>query len=285
MTRSLRRSYGLLVALCFLPGLASAQTYSSFREAMAAGQTQLRSRNFAGSQAPLEAALQLAKTDEQRFQAYEALQPAYRQLPDIDKMTEAYEFIVRHTDTTAGRSLSAAAYASFVYQRGQGDKTIERYEARLKQDRDDLPALSALSALYSRTRRDKKERENEVETRLKRLNTEMAVKKAETLEQQAEENKMISAWLWKNAAIAWLEAEDPPRARKAAEKSLQAPPEARTEILTMMWREGLGDVFLAAGDKPAATREYAEAVKVAPSDPLRKNVEKKLGALETAEKK
>ncbi len=102
----------------------------------------------------------------------------------------------------------------------------------------------------------------------------MAVKKAETLERQAEENKMISAWLWKNAAIAWLEAEDPPRSQESRRRSLQAPPEARTELLTMMWREGLGDVFLAAGDKPAAMREYTEAVKVAPSDALRKNVEK-----------
>lgn len=285
MTGSWRRSYGLLVVVCLIPGLAAAQTYSSFREAMAAGQTQLRSRNFAASQAPLEAALQLAKTDEQRLQAYEALRPAYRQLPDIDKMTEAYEFIVRHTDTTAGRSLSASDYASFVHQRGQGDKAIERYEARLQQDRDDLPALSALSALYSHTRRDKKERENEVETRLKRLNTEMAVKKAENLERDAEANKKLSAWLWKNAAAAWIEAGDPPRARQAAEKSRQAPPEARSELLTMMWREGLGDVFLAAGDKPAARQEYAEAVKVAPSEGVRKNVEKKLAALEPAEKK
>lgn len=293
MSGSFRVLIALLVHGLCLPALLSADDYKSFNAAMAAGGAHLRDRNFAASQAPFEAALKLAKDDSQRMQAYEALRPAYRQLPEIAKMTEAYEFIAAHADSTARRSNAATDFASFVHQRGKSDGVAEEYEKRLKENPDDLPALSLLATLYQRSRSDKKDRGNELAARLKRLNSERAVAKAEGLERDAEDEALkpvaedkvsLAAWTWKNAAQAWVDAGDLPRAKKAAERSVAAPGETRTQILTLQWREGLGDVFTAAGDHVAAAREYRHAMGVAPAGILKKNVEEKLAKAETASK-
>ena len=60
---------------------------------------------------PLEAALKLAADDKDRLKAYRALVPSYRLLAEIDKMLEAQEFVIRHTDGKAGRSNAAGDLA------------------------------------------------------------------------------------------------------------------------------------------------------------------------------
>src|SRR5437868_1954046 len=124
-----------LVTLCaaFVLTTASAQEkYSDFNDAMIEAARFLRKNDYPAAVPPLEAALALAKDDTQQLKAYEALVPAYRQLPEIDKLLAAQEFIIRHTERRAGRSLGARAVASFLFQRGKIDAGIERYDAELK---------------------------------------------------------------------------------------------------------------------------------------------------------
>src|SRR5688572_4335497 len=66
--------------------------YQTADEAWRAGTKQLAARNYAASQEPLEAALRLAPDDAFRLKVYEALMPAYRQLPEPDKFIEACDF-------------------------------------------------------------------------------------------------------------------------------------------------------------------------------------------------
>src|SRR5205085_854823 len=100
-----------------------------------------------------EAALGLAKVDAQRLKAYQALVPAYRQSSEIDKMLAAQEFIIRHTDRRAGRSIAARDVVSFAFQRGKLDAITERYDAQLQKNPKDPAALSILAAIFTQTKR------------------------------------------------------------------------------------------------------------------------------------
>src|SRR5437868_1340479 len=109
-----------VVLLAAWPNAVQAQEkYSDFDDAMLAAGRYLRKNDYPSAVPPLEAALTLAKDDAQRLKVYQALVPAYRQLPEIDKMLTAQEFIIRHTDRSAGRSLAARSAVSFAFQRGK----------------------------------------------------------------------------------------------------------------------------------------------------------------------
>ncbi len=229
-----------VLVVCGVAGVISAQeSYRTFDEAMNAGARLVRNQQYAEAQAPLEAALKLAADDKDRLKAYRALVPSYRQLAEIDKMLEAQEFVIRHTDGKAGRSLPAGDLASFLHQRGKTDVAIARYEAALKTDADDIAAITVLAAIYTRTKRDA-ERGGEFTKRLEAANKQLATKYAEQLEKDAETAPRTAAAIFKDAAAAWIEADDKARALAAAKKSLASLPEDRGELLVYFWRRGLG---------------------------------------------
>src|SRR5262245_34333504 len=125
MIQTVRTSVSLLLLGIALSLSVSAQEkYKDFDDAFSAGARHVRAGRHAEAMEPLEAALKLAKDDEQRLKAYQALVPAYRQLPEIDKMLAAQEFVIRHTERRAGRSLAAGDVASFLFQRGKLDAGI-----------------------------------------------------------------------------------------------------------------------------------------------------------------
>src|SRR5438874_11014102 len=139
MRYSIRSSVLTVVsALCIVAAgelTARAQEkYTDFNDAYAVAARLVRKGDYPAAVAPLEAALMLAKDDADRKKAYEALVPAYRLQPEIDKMLVAQEFIIRHTDRRAGRSIAAREVASFLLTRGKLDAAIERYDAQLKKD-------------------------------------------------------------------------------------------------------------------------------------------------------
>lgn len=259
----------------FLP-VAKAADYGTYAQAMAAAAPHLRARDLSAAREPLEAALKLAMTDREKTQVYQALRAVYRTIPESDKMIEVYEFLVTTADTTAGRSVTASDYAGFLFQRGLYDSAIERYEARLKKDENDVAALSLLPQIYKRHKPQQKPRGEELEKRLQALNVSLATKKAEELDKKAATDTKTAAYTYKEAAQAWLEAGEKDKARGAAVHSSQSPPEARSQILTLQWREGLGDIFLAVDDPAAAVREFEKAVAAAPAGILQKNVSEKL---------
>src|SRR6266480_888596 len=103
--RAMSRLHRFALPLCYLclvaawSGIVEAQEkYSDYNDAMIAAGRYLRKNDYPSAVPPLEAALTLAKDDAQRLKVYQALVPAYRQLPEIDKMLTAQEFIIRHTD-------------------------------------------------------------------------------------------------------------------------------------------------------------------------------------------
>jgi tetratricopeptide (TPR) repeat protein len=283
MPSSASRSAGwlLILALAVPTQLAAQDSYKSFSEAFNAGAKLLRDQQFAAAQAPLEAALRLAADDKDRLKAYQALVPAYRQLPEIDKMLEAQEFVIRHTERRAGRSNSAGDLGSFLHQRGKTDVAIERYEAALKTDAKDVAALTVLQTIYTKTKRDP-QRGPDFTKRLESLDKELAGQLAQRLEKDAETAPRTAASILKDAADAWIEADNKPRALAAAKKSLASLPEDRGELLVYFWRRGLGDVFLAAGEPAQAVAQFEAALAVVTIDGYRKDTEKQLADAKVA---
>jgi hypothetical protein len=251
------------------------EKYSDYDDAMIAAARFLRKNDYPSAVPPLEAALTLAKDDAQRLKVYQALVPAYRQQPEIDKLLTAQEFIIRHTDRKAGRSLAARDVTSFAYQRGKLDAVTERYDAQFAQDPKDPAALTILNSIYSQTKRNDR-RTPLLKQELDALDRELAATFAQRLENEAQAAPKTTAWLLKDAAAAWLEAGDNPKALASAKKSAAAAPEARTTQLTHMWHEGLGDVFLKAGEPQLAVAQFEAAIAVAPYDSAREAVQKKL---------
>ncbi len=236
-----------------------ADEYGTADEAYAAGAKLHRAQDYAASQVPFEAALKLAPDDEYKLKVYQALVPAYRLLPEIDKMLVAGEFIIRHSPQKAARSLNSSSLASFLFQRGKLDVAIERYEARLKDDPKDLAALGVLSVIYLRLQRNA-ERSEPIADSLNAVNREVAQRLAMKHEQAALAAPQLCAWYLKEAAVAWLEAEQPDKALAAAKKSAASPPEQRSEILTHFWHAALGDVFLQTGEPNLAIPQLEAAI-------------------------
>jgi tetratricopeptide (TPR) repeat protein len=224
---------------------------------------------------PLEAALALAKDDAQRKRAYEALVPAYRQSPEVEKMLAAQEFIIRHTDRKAGRSLAARDAASYLFQRGKLDMGIERYDSLLKKEPSDPAALTILAMIYAQSKRSDP-RTAELKQRLDHLDQDLARQLAQRLEKDAEFAPRTVAWHLKDAAAAWLEAGDKAKALATAKKSAASPAEQRSQLLTHQWHSGLGDVFLEAGEPQLAITHFEAAIAAIDQPGLKKTVEKKL---------
>jgi tetratricopeptide (TPR) repeat protein len=192
-------------------------------------------------------------------------------------MIGACEFIIRHTDSDAKRSLTRSDLLHFVYQRGKLDRLVSRHEAALKKDPNDRTSLYILSEAYDRLRRDPK-RAAELLQRMidlepdKPLDVPTTAKLAMQLVRQKKYEKgaalyekiapldeNLAAWHWKEAASAWLKHGAKDKALAAAKKATAATPEKRTKQLTHFWHRHLGEVFLATGEfKLAVTHlEYA----------------------------
>jgi len=243
---------------------AAAADYRNFSEAYSKGVRLLKEKKVAESQEPLEAALKLATDDDQRKNTYQALTSAYRQLPEIDKMLEAQDFIIRHSERHAGRSNAARSVVSFLFQRGKLDVAIERYEAELQKNADDPAAITILTELFAAHRKDA-ELAATYQERREKLDRELAEQLAKRLEKDAQAKPETASWDLKEAAHAWLEAGEKDKALAAAKLSAAGRPERRSEILSFFWHEGLGQAFQEAGDPKAAILQYELAIPLAPS--------------------
>lgn len=271
-----------LATICLLsvgPDDALCQgSYATYQEAMRAAAKPLSMRDFAGSRAPLEAALQLADTDKQRVEVYEKLFPAYREIPESEKLVEAGEYVIQHCDDKTKRSLVTRSMSSFYHQRGLVKGAIERYEETLRRDKGDLVSLLLLTSIYQNIERNAPKGDG-FATRLAEVETALDSAKAKRLEEQAAANPSQQAALYKDAGLAWLDAGNIEQAVAAAEKSLAAPPENRGDLMTYFWRQSLGDIFAKAGDTERAITQYESSKAAAPGEVLKKSVQTKIDAL------
>jgi len=110
-----------------------ATKYTSAREAFQVGVAFYNSRNFTVSREPFEAAIRLARDDdEMKLKAYEVLLPSYREIPEFEPFQTAAEYVITHHKQDARRSLTRRSYLSFAFNRGQIKNMVKRYEKLLK---------------------------------------------------------------------------------------------------------------------------------------------------------
>ncbi len=255
------------------------RTYQSADEALSVAGALLRSGNHAAARKPLEAALAMSESTDAKIRIYQALKAPYRLLEDPEPMFTASDYILRHSQRAAERSLTRTDVLGFAYQRGKLDLLAAKYEEALKENPDDVTALFVLSELYGRLKRDPKRSAQlterliaaqkasgqlDVGTQAQLAQQLVAGKKfaegAAMYEQIAPQDEKLAAWHWKEAATAWLSAGKKDDALRAARESEKGSPEARSELLTHFWHKGLADVFLQTGDAKAAIPHYEQAI-------------------------
>jgi hypothetical protein len=121
--------------------------YASAEEAFRIGSAFLFAKEPARSQEPLEAALRMARDDEYKLKVYRSLLPVYTNAEDWTLKATALEFIMAHSERPAERSLARSELLGFLRQRGKTAEAAKRYEARLKEDPDDVGTLYSLRIL------------------------------------------------------------------------------------------------------------------------------------------
>jgi tetratricopeptide (TPR) repeat protein len=196
-------------------------------------------------------------------------------------MVEASEFLIAHAETPLRRSSAAGVQVAFLYQRGKLDDAVQRYEKRLEADADDVTALIVLTKLYERPRKNT-ERAAELSARLAKIEQQLARARAEKLEQDAGFATQLAGVYWKDAALAWLDADDKDRAKAAAEKALAAGEDGRNEQLAHYWHRALADVFLAVGDPQQAIPRYQSALELTTIEGYKQQCRTKLAEAEAA---
>lgn len=255
--------------------------YVSAEEAWGVGVAHYNSRNFAASREPFEAALILAPDREYRLKVCDALRASYRLLGTTEPFVQVTEYAIRHSSHSATKSVTRGSLLSFLHERGKLDDYIKRHETQLKEKPDDWLSTYMLSEVYSRLRENPK-RSVELLKKLAELDGEQPAdvinviesaklatqyvrakeyqKGAELFEKLAGMDEGMAAWHWKEAAQAWLKVKENDKALAAAKKSLEAPGEKRSDILTHFWHRHLGDIFLAVGEPKLAIPQFEKAI-------------------------
>jgi len=258
----------------------SHKKYQNAEEAWRVGIRHYNANDFDASRKPLEAAFELANDDRFRIKVCEALKPSYRILSKPNKMIDACDFIIRHSDSEPKRSLTCRELLSFLYHRGKIDVLIKKYEGVLEKTPEDRTALFVLSETFSRVKRDPK-RAAEMMERLRavdgkdgeadvRTSANLAMQyvrqnryrdAAELYERIAPLDKNLATWHWKEAANAWLKLGDKSSALAAVEKAVESGVENRSQLLTHFWHRHVGEVFLATGEPKRAVGHIEQAIE------------------------
>lgn len=240
------------------------------------GIAHIRLKKYQDARQPLADAFQTATNERTKMTAAEALLKVCRETSDFEGYLNAADYVIAHSERQAGRSVHSSQVAGFLHFQGKEDEAITRYEKQLQENPENLAALNILARIYDRSDRENKPRAKELNETLGTLNKTIASGHAKRLEAVATEKPDTAAWNLKDAAQFWIEAEDPKAALAAAKASLAAAPEGRSQILTLQWREGLGDIFLQVKEPQLALEQFEAAVKSAPVGLLKSNAEKKV---------
>ena len=246
----------LAVALAAAP--LSAQTSKEADAAYSEGVKHVNAREYKEAIGPLERALSLAPDDAYKVKVYRALVPAYRTLPEPEKMAEACEFVLRRSDQLAERRTTAAALSSFYFQRGLTEAQVKRYRALYEKDKSDYAAVAMLSEM-ARSAKLEKDTAETYKKNYQEAERGLAGKLAAAQEESAGKDKAQEAWRWKEAAVLWVAAGDRPRALAAAAKAEAAGPETR-ETLVHFWHAQLGDVYAENGKHAEALKDFEKAL-------------------------
>lgn len=250
-----------MVATCLVADAAWGQAqYGSAREAYAAGAKLYNMRKYAECREPFEAALKLSDDLPFKVRIYRTLMQPYRQLPEIDKMLEATEFIFEHGESAVEKSLIARDLASFAHQRGKTEEIADRYEKRLKQAPEDRPALYTLTQLYDRAQPNPARR-NELQLVLKKVQQLDEAELARKFENLAVAQPTVATRHWKDAAAAWLRAGERQNAIAATEKAEATGPESANDLLAHQWHRAMGDIYMGLDEPRKAIPHFEKAIE------------------------
>jgi tetratricopeptide (TPR) repeat protein len=273
-----------------------AQGENTFAEAYNSGVDKINSGNLAAARAPLERALKLAKTDKDKLDTNRALLVVYRELPEIEPMQKAAEYIIANSKQAAAQSLTRRALLEFIHRRGKMDEAVKAYEAKLTKVPRDYTTLYVLTEAYATYKKDPA-RSAELGERLAAIEKTLGksqdvLSQAKLAQQYVKSNKLkegaelyekiapldakMQAWHYKEAAAAWLKAGDKEKALAAATKSLGGAPESRTDLLKYFWYRGLADIYLDAGSPKEAVPLYEKAIATTTIQGYKTDSEKRL---------
>jgi tetratricopeptide (TPR) repeat protein len=266
--------------------------YADAEEAYRVGAAFYNSRSFKNSRAPFEAAIRLAKDDEMKLKAYQALLSAYREIPEFEPFQTAAEFVIANSPQSAERSLTRRAFLSFAYNRGQLDNLAKRYEAMLEKDKKNYLAVYVLSEIYSTNDKNPKravellKQLEELEAKkdpgtknpetdgdkvkIAREKAKLAQqyvaskeykKAAKLYEEIAPLDPTTNAWNLKEAASAWLKDKNKKEALRVAEEAEKVEPEKRNDQLAHFFHRNLGDIFMQLNQPKKAIPHFEIAIK------------------------
>jgi tetratricopeptide (TPR) repeat protein len=278
-------------------GLArQAKDYKSAAEAYEVGATFLRQKNNAKGQEALEAALTLSPDAKLKGKIYRALLIPYDADKDFTKFLSAMDYVIRFPTSQPERSNNRRDVLGFLQERKKEKEGAERYEAMLKKDPKDEVVLYILSGIQGDLLGDAK-RAAELTDQLAKVIKDKGgagdvlttvtlaqeyVKSrkfkegAELYEKAAGMDDKQKAHYLKEAAGAWVKAEDKDKARAAAKASAALGFDNKNKLLAHFWNRGLGEVFFDTGDYQLAVQHLEKAIELTTIEGYRKDCQKKL---------
>lgn len=258
--RSLKTGFLICLFFAACSSVAAQTPYRNAQDAFSAGARLYNARKYAESRAPFEAALALSEDNVFKVRVYRALMESYRQLTEIDKMLEATDFIFEHGESTVENSLTARSLASFVHQRGKTADVVKTYEAKLKATPRSKPALYALTEIYRQADKNPTRREELLKV-LAEVQREDEAKLATKFEKLAADQPQLAGVHWKDAAAAWVRADDKEKALAAVQNASSAGPDNRNDQLAHHWHKGMGDIYLALEKPKEAIPHFETAIE------------------------
>jgi tetratricopeptide (TPR) repeat protein len=305
--RPIRRasSFGAILAAALALNLAATATAPAQQEPpppttpqdfYILGETYLELGQFEKAREPLERALALAADDRMRLKVHKALMPVYFHTSRTDAMLGSLDVILTTSDVDPDRRAARDILIRYARQQGKTAQVRDRYEARLKADPDDLPALSVLSDLYAKLQPDPGRAGALVERLaavMKKTGRDLVPYARANLARQfvdagklregaalymkaAEDDPTYAAWCYKEAAQTWLRAGERTAALDTACKADAAPPEGRSARLRYLWHRGLGDVFLQLSEPAPAIAHFEKALELTDKDEDRAGLHRSL---------
>ncbi|NNE01045.1 MAG: hypothetical protein HKN47_27325 [Pirellulaceae bacterium] len=266
--------------------------FNDYRSAMSAGVGIYRSGNLAASQSPLESAVELAKTDRERVEAYSLLIKVFAEADSYDKMFDAAEYVVEHAPYPAKASLTVRSLISNCHRKNQLEAFTKRYESLLANDPDHRTALTMLAAYYQNAVRDFGKRAEYLkrlidldQSQNKEPDAELmadyafAMKLAGNYQQAAEFyestaplNEELQSSCYMEAADAWDKAGRKAKSLADAHKAHDIGPDKRAKRSLYRWHRTLGEIFLSHQAKDEALHHFQAALESAPIEAYKKQV-------------
>ncbi len=274
-----------------------ARTFASAQEAYRVGQAFVRSKNMKEGQAALEQALTLKPAAPLKTQVLQALLVPYATLEDVEPMVRTADLLIREAKAPAELLSARRSLLTYLAQKKKAAEVTPRYEMALKNQPADRTALIILSGLYADALKQPQRGGELTDTLLELLRREYRMnvpsgvlsemarqydrcnrhrEAAALWEELAAASEHLRPFHYKEAAVAWLKAQDKEKALNLARTAVAGPAEMRTNLLAHFWHRHLGEVFLATGDYRLAIEQLEKAVAKAEVEGYKRECEKKL---------